>query len=161
MPKTSAQLDRDIAEALSRSGEQPFYGLRIVPSERTGYAPGKYVLQYKDRNGMWFDIGNPKSKAEAEAAQKRESKRLIRNPGRSHATMRSGKAGTWAVQAGRGVTYDRGDGRGPLLMFNLHRAVEPSTGSSDIEPTDLDEITREIAAFLNSKKRKLRPSSGY
>jgi hypothetical protein len=81
------------------------------------------------------------------------------HPSRAHATKRSGKAGTWAVQAGRGLTYDRGDGRGPLLMFSLHRHVEPMTSSSNITPVDLDEITHEIAAFLNRKKRKLKPAS--
>lgn len=62
--------------------------------------------------------------------------------------MRSGKAGTWAVEAGRGLTYD--DGSAPQLMFTLSR--------KNISPTALDEITREIASFLNRKKRKLQPS---
>lgn len=82
--------------------------------------------------------------------------------GSTHATIKQkGKSGTWAVEAGRGLTYDRGDGRGPLLMFNLHRHVQPQTSSSYISPVDLDEITHEIAAFLNRKKRKLKPYPGY
>ena len=81
--------------------------------------------------------------------------------GRAHATARGSKAGTWEVEAGRGLTYDRGDGRGPLLIFNIHRHVVPATGSGHIAPAELDEITREIAAFLNRKKRKLKPSPGY
>jgi hypothetical protein len=107
--KTSAQLDREIAEALSRSSaEQPFSGLRnlrIVPSERTGYAPGKYVLQYKDKNGMWFDIGDPKSKREAEAARKRESTRIVRTPRRSHAKKRAAKPRVAHVEAATPALY--------------------------------------------------------
>lgn len=92
MPRKSpVQLDREIAEALSRpSGEmerQPFYGLRIVPSERAGYVPGKYVVQYKDRNGMWFDIGDPKSKDRADAVLKVEKHRVVTKK-RAHATMK-------------------------------------------------------------------------
>lgn len=77
----------------------------------------------------------------------------------THATVRSNKAGTWEVEAGRGLTYDRHDGRGPLLMFNLHRHVEPRTSGSHISPMELDEITFEIARFLNSKKRKVTPTN--
>lgn len=68
--------------------QQPFYGLRIVPSERAGYTPGKYVVQYKDGNGMWFDIGDPKSKAGAEAALKAEKHRVVGSK-RSHARKAS------------------------------------------------------------------------
>jgi len=64
----ATKLDRDIAE---------YAALRIVPSERAGYAPGKWVLQYLSGNGMWFDIGDPKTKREAEAAQKRETERYL------------------------------------------------------------------------------------
>ena len=77
----------------------------------------------------------------------------------THATVRGDKAGTWEVEAGRGLTYDRHDGRGPLLMFNLHRHVDRETSGSNISPVDLDEITHEIARFLNSKKRKVKPAS--
>ena len=76
----------------------------------------------------------------------------------SNATIRSNKAGTWEVEAGRGLTYDRHDGHGPLLMFNLHRVVNPRTSGSHIRPDELDEITYEIARFLNSKKRKVTPT---
>jgi hypothetical protein len=43
--------------------------LRIVPSELAGYAPGKYVVQYKSKSagGVWFDVGEPRSKKQAEA----------------------------------------------------------------------------------------------
>lgn len=76
----------------------------------------------------------------------------------AHAAVRSNKAGTWEVEAGRGLTYDHHDGRGPLLMFNLHRVVNPRTSGSHIRPDELDEITHEIARFLNSKKRKVTPT---
>ena len=69
------------------------------------------------------------------------------------------KAGTWEVEAGRGLTYDRHDGRGPLLIFNLHRHVDPRTSGSNISPMELDEITYEIARFLNSKRRKVTPTN--
>lgn len=78
----------------------------------------------------------------------------------SMAKRKTGKGGKWEVEAGRGLTYDRGDGRGALLMFNLHRAVDPITSGSNISPVELDEITRSIAAFLNRSKRKLKPSPG-
>lgn len=68
---------QDYILALPKSDEQHFYGLRIVGSEESGYSPGLYVLQYKDKNGMWFDIGDPKTKARAEAAKKAESHRLV------------------------------------------------------------------------------------
>ena len=74
--------------------QQPFYGLRIVASERAGYTPGKHVVQYKDGNGMWFDIGDPKSKAGAEAALKMEKHRVVgskrsRAGGHSHALVKT------------------------------------------------------------------------
>ena len=80
--KTPAQLQREIDEVLAKPvtgshAQQPLFGLRIVPSERAGYSPGKHVLQYKDRNGMWFDIGDPKSKESVEAALRMESRRLV------------------------------------------------------------------------------------
>src|SRR5512143_2342096 len=93
--KSPAQLDREIAEVLSRtpgsSRQQPFYGLRVVASEKAGYAPGKHVVQYKDRNGMWFDIGDPKSKAAADAALDAERSRVVTlaRGGRSHAKTRN------------------------------------------------------------------------
>jgi len=76
--------------------------------------------------------------------------------GHSHATLRGNRAGEWDVEAGRGLTYDRIDDRGPLLIFNIRRHVT-STGNSHVSPSELDDITREIAAFLNRKKRKLKP----
>lgn len=49
---------------------------RVVPSEKAGYAPGLSVLQYFDPDiRVWFDIGDPKSEAEAQAqlsARKKE-----------------------------------------------------------------------------------------
>lgn len=54
-----------------------YYGIRIVPSERAGYTPGKFVVQYKSADGMWFDIGDPKSKADA-AARARDARKRIR-----------------------------------------------------------------------------------
>ena len=42
---------------------------RVVPSEQAGYGPGKFVAQYyDDEKQVWFDIGDPKSKEEAQAA---------------------------------------------------------------------------------------------
>jgi len=55
-----------------------YYGVRIVASERAGYTPGKYVVQYKDKNGMWFDIGDPKTKAEAQARKRSAAKQVVR-----------------------------------------------------------------------------------
>ena len=135
-----------------------------------------YALVKKMRDGWYYRLGSSSSypwlgpfETQHVAERVREGAAGgawgTREPrtasGRAHATARSTKADTWDVEAGRGLTYDRGDGRGPLLMFNLHRHVEPATGNSHIWPTELDEITREIAAFLNRKKRKLRPSPGY
>jgi hypothetical protein len=73
--------------------------------------------------------------------------------------MARNKAGTWDVQAGRGLTYDHHDGRGPLLMFNLQRHVDPRTSGANISPSELDDITYEIARLLNQKRRKVTPTS--
>lgn len=163
MPKTSAQLDREIADALTRSGEQPFYGLRIVPSERTGYAPGKHVLQYKDANGMWFDIGNPKSKNEAKAALKRESKRLVHPSSsslgrgrltRSHATKKS-TARDWTVRqmtSGRRVVEKtRGDKTARIFQGEGHWTVTLNRAPrGPFETTG--EIARQSAKTLSAAK---------
>jgi hypothetical protein len=132
--------------------------------------PSPYALVQKFPDGWYYRLGSGPSypwlgpfETEHVAKQVREGATggpwgTQRKPSRSHATMRGSKAGTWAVEAGRGLTYDRGDGRGPLLMFNLHRHVLPRTGGSYINPVDLDEIAHEISSFLNRKKRKLKPS---
>jgi len=135
-----------------------------------------YALVKKMRGGWYYRLGSSSSypwlgpfETQHVAERVREGAtggawgypRAQGKSGHSHATVRGNKAGTWDVEAGRGLTYDRGDGHGPLLMFNLHRHVVPATGSSHISPVELDQITREIAAFLNRKKRKLKPSSGY
>lgn len=77
MKKSDAQLNREIAKSLGPA-LQPIYGVRLVPSERAGYKPGKYVVQYKDGNGMWFDIGDPKSKPAADAVARVEALRIVR-----------------------------------------------------------------------------------
>jgi hypothetical protein len=139
--KSPAQLQREINEVLVHPGEHSYEDAMDALEKKHAGVPRGGSL----RSGH----------APVVPAMTRKTKWS------SHATVRGNKAGTWDVEAGRGLTYDRGDGRGPLLMFNLHRHVVPATGSSHISPVELDEITREIAAFLNRKKRKLKPSSGY
>jgi hypothetical protein len=40
---------------------------RRVPSERAGYGPGQWVVQYKDTViGRWFDVGDPLSEEDAQ-----------------------------------------------------------------------------------------------
>ena len=55
-----------------------FFAVRVVPSARAGYTPGQFVVQYKDANGMWFDIGDPKSKEGANAALKIAAQLVIK-----------------------------------------------------------------------------------
>lgn len=39
---------------------------RMLPSDQAGYAPGLYVVQYRDDSlGLWFDVGDPLSHADA------------------------------------------------------------------------------------------------
>jgi hypothetical protein len=48
--------------------EQPKRNYRKVPSERAGYGPGLWVVQYYDRDmRVWFDVGDPLTVAEAQA----------------------------------------------------------------------------------------------
>lgn len=70
--KSPARLTKEIAAALLPETS----GVRIVPSEKAGYTPGKFVVQYKGGNGIWFDIGDPKSRKNAEIAFMAEAKRV-------------------------------------------------------------------------------------
>lgn len=171
--KSAGQLDRDIAEALAgkaSSGKSLYQELRAAGIPTDHHESDLYVLDTPAARAL---IGKHGKKGSSFTSQI-DGKRWLDVPftydpfwekkrgGSSHSTIKhKNKAGTWAVEAGRGLTYDRGDGRGPRLMFNLHRAVDPETSSSNISPVELDEITHEIAAFLNRKKRKLKPSPGY
>lgn len=49
-------------------GGQPARKYRKVPSERAYYPPGLWVVQYYDRDmRVWFDVGGPRSEADATA----------------------------------------------------------------------------------------------
>lgn len=170
--KSPAQLKREIDEALAgASGAHSLYkelvaaGVPIDHHESDLYvrdtSVARSILARHGKKGTAF-TSQIDGKRWLDVPFAYEPFWEKKSRGSSHATIaRKNKAGTWAVEAGRGLTYDRGDGRGPLLMFNLHRHVESGSGSSHITPVDLDEITHEIAAALNRKKRKLRPSHGY
>lgn len=55
---------------------------RMVPSEQAGYGPGKHVVQYYDREKkVWFDVGDPKSKTEAQALLKERNARACKVSG--------------------------------------------------------------------------------
>lgn len=173
--KSPAQLDRDIAEALrgETSSSSLYRDLQAAGIPTDHHESDLYVLDTPAARALIAKHGKRGSGFTSQIDHKRwldvpfayEPFWEKKPRGSSHATIKrkgtSGKSGTWAVEAGRGLTYDRGDGKGPLLMFNLHRHVQPQTSASYISPVDLDEITHEIAAFLNRKKRKLKPHPGY
>lgn len=39
---------------------------RMVPSDKAGYGPGLFVVQYFDQEArVWFDVGDPLTETEA------------------------------------------------------------------------------------------------
>lgn len=47
---------------------QPKRKYRRFPSERAGYGPGLWVVQYYDRDmRVWFDVGDPLNSEQASA----------------------------------------------------------------------------------------------
>lgn len=48
--------------------DRPARKYRKVPSDKAGYGPGLWVVQYFDREmRAWFDVGDPLTDAEASA----------------------------------------------------------------------------------------------
>jgi hypothetical protein len=88
---------------------------------------------------------------------KKTAAQLNREIAEATATTHQGK---WEVEAGRGLVFAPKGGEPPKLMFNLHRHVDKN-GNSAINPSDLDKLTHEIAAFLNRSHKTMPKWRGY